>query len=132
MLIIRTEQIQHFIAATDAELIELIAGIIRRANEARVADYTDETLQAMVEIGVERARAHGFERAEDIAAFVAIMFEVAPNFDERPEIREILEDTSFAVEERFKQLWGRTSEETWQELENRYDARVWFPERNDQ
>ena len=132
MLIIRTEQIQHFIAETDAELVELIAGIIRRANEARVADYSDETLGRMVKTGIERARTHDFERAEDIAAFVAVMFEAAPNFDEKREIREILEDANFSVEERFKQLWGRTTDEMWTEIENGYDPRVWFPGQTNQ
>jgi hypothetical protein len=126
MLIIRKEQIQHFIAETDAELVGLIAGIMREANPERVAGYSDEALEAMVKIGVERARTHSFERAEDIAAFVAVMFEISPVFDENAEVKAILDDENFSVEERFKQLWGRTSDELWQELENKYDARVWF------
>jgi hypothetical protein len=132
MLIIRKEQIQHFIAETDAELVTLIAGIMREANPERVVDYSDETLETMVKTGIERARTHDFDRAEDIAAFVAVMFEIAPDFDENPEVKAILDDESFSVEERFKQLWGRTSDETWQELENKYDARVWFPGENNQ
>jgi hypothetical protein len=132
MLIIRKEQIQHFIAETDAELIRLIAEIVRDGNGERVVDYSDEALESMVKIGVERARTHDFERAEDIAAFVAVMFEIAPNFDQNAEIKAILEDTNFSVEERFRQLWGKTSEEMWKELENKYDARVWFPDQNNQ
>jgi hypothetical protein len=132
MLIIRKEQIQHFIAETDEQLVKLIAGIMREANSARVTDYSNETLEAMVKIGIERARTHDFERAEDIAAFVAVMFEISPNFDENSEVKAILEDESFPVEERFKQLWGRVSDETWRELENKYNARVWFPDENNQ
>lgn len=132
MLIIRKEQIQHFIAETDAELVELIAGIIRTSNQDRVADYGDETLAAMVRNGIERARTHDFERAEDIAAFVAVMFEISPAFDENREIKAILEDANFTVEERFKQLWGRTSDDVWNELESKYDARIWFPEPKNQ
>ncbi|HEY0429900.1 MAG TPA: hypothetical protein VGC76_19105 [Pyrinomonadaceae bacterium] len=127
MLIIRKEQIQYFIAETDAELIELIARAIRVGNGERVLEYSDETVERMVKIGIARARAHDFERAEDIAAFVAVMFEIAPNFDENAEVKAILDDTNFSVEERFKQLWGRTSDKLWVELENEYDARIWFP-----
>lgn len=54
MLIIREEQIQHFIAKDDSELVKLIAEIIRTANNERVADYSDETLESMVQIGIER------------------------------------------------------------------------------
>ena len=125
MLVIRNEQIQHFIAATDAELIKLIAEIIREGTVARVGGHADETLEKMVETGIERARSHGLTNAEDIAAFVGIMFEIAPNFDENEEIKAILADGNFAGEEKFNQLFGRTSEELWQKLEQKYDARAW-------
>ena len=129
MLIIRAEQIQHFIAKDDSELVKLIAQIIRTANDERVADYADETLESMVQVGIERARTHNFDRAEDIAAFVGVMFEISPTFDEKEEIKVILDDTNFPIQERFEQLWGRIPEETWKELEDKYDAKVWFPDK---
>lgn len=132
MLIIRKEQIQHFIAGTDEELVKLIAGITRTGNAERVADYSDETLEPMIKAGIERARTHDFERAEDIAAFVAVTFEISPTFDENSEIKAILDDANFTVEERFKQLWGRVSDDVWKEVENKYDARNWFPGENNQ
>lgn len=132
MLIIRKEQIQHFIAETDEELVKLIASIMRAGNAERVVDYSDETLEPMVKTGIERARSHDFELAEDIAAFVAVMFEISPTFDENSEIKAILEDTNFTVEERFKQLWGRIPDDVWKEVENKYDARNWFPGENNQ
>lgn len=131
MLIIRTEQIQHFIAETDEELVKLIASIIRTGNAERVAEYTDETLETMVKTGIARARTHDFERAEDIAAFVAVMFEISPTFDENSEIKALLDDTNFTVEERFKQIWGRTTDDVWKEVESKYDARNWFPDKTE-
>ena len=125
MLVIRNEQIQHFIAPTDGELVRLIAAIIREGTAGRVDGHTDETLEKMVKTGIERARSRGFTNAEDIAAFVGIMFEIAPNFDEDEEIKAILADENFAGEEKFNQLFGRTSEELWQKLEEKYDARAW-------
>ena len=129
MLTIRTEQIQQFIVKDDAELVKLIAEIIRTANPERVADYADETLRSMVHIGIERARTHDFDRAEDIAAFVGVMFEISPTFDENEEIKTILDNADFPVEERFEQLWEVTSDKTWKELEDKYDAKVWFPDK---
>jgi hypothetical protein len=126
MLVIRKDQIQHFIAANDEELIKLIAEAVRAGTAARVNEHDDETLQAMVKRGVGRARTRKFDRAEDIAAFVGIMFEIAPNFDENDEVKAILGDENFPPEERFKQLFGKTSDELWQKLEEKYDARVWF------
>jgi len=129
MLTIRAEQIQHFIAKDDSELVKLIVEIIRTANPERVADYADETLRSMIQIGVERARTHDFDRAEDIAAFVGVMFEISPTFDENEEIKTILDNADFPVEERFEQLWEVTPDKTWKELEDKYDAKVWFPDK---
>lgn len=129
MLIIREKQIQHFIAKDDAELIELVGRTIRQANAERVSDYDDEKLREMVKIGVERARSRDFELAEDIAAFVMIMFEVAPNFDEQEEIGAVLADGQFKPSERLAQIWERTSDEAWEKAEQSYKADVWFPAR---
>ena len=129
MLTIRAEQIQHFIVKDDSELVKLIAEIIRTANPERVADYADETIRSMVQIGVERARTHNFDRAEDIAAFVGVMFEISPTFDENEEIKTILDNADFLVEERFEQIWEVTPDKTWKELEDKYDAKVWFPDK---
>jgi hypothetical protein len=129
MLTIRAEQIQHFIVKDDSELVKLIAEIIRTANPERVADYADETIRSMVQIGVERARTHNLDRAEDIAAFVGVMFEISPTFDENEEIKTILDNADFLVEERFEQIWEVTPDKTWKELEDKYDAKVWFPDK---
>lgn len=57
------------------------------------------------------------------------MFETSPTFDEKEEIKVILDDTNSSVEERFEQLWEVIPDETWKELENKYDAEVWFPDK---
>ena len=127
MLIIREEQIQTFIAADDKQLIERISQIIRDLNGARVKGYGDDKLAGMVKIGIERARTHELTKAQDIAAYVSVMFEVAPKFDEQAEIKLVLEDTNFPPEERFYQLFERVSEEGWLEAETLYENAFWFP-----
>src|SRR5690349_4462090 len=96
MLVIRDEQIQHFIAADDPALIRLIRRIVREVNPDRVAEYSDQLLDSMVKIGVERAKSHELTKAEDIAAFVAVMFDVAPNFDKQKDIQFCLNDANFS------------------------------------
>jgi hypothetical protein len=130
MLVIREEQIQFFIATNEAELVKVIAESVRQANAERVADYDDKALEEMVKIGIERARWHELKRAEDIAAFVAVMFEIAPNFDEQEEIKVVLEDTNQPPSDRFYQIWDRTSDEAWQKAERDYNLNVWFPVQN--
>ncbi len=127
MLIIREEQIQHFIAADEDQLVRLIGQIVCEANAERTTDYEDKTLAEMVKIGIERAKHHDLQNAEDISAFVAVMFEIAPNFDEQEQIKAVLADTNFQPAERFFQLFERVSDEDWKIAENLYNADIWFP-----
>lgn len=126
MLVIRREQLDAFIAANDNELVGLVAAAVKTANALRTSNYGPELLRGMITTGIERARSHGLAKPEDIAAFVAVMFEVAPNFDEQREIKAILDDANFPPSDRFYQLFERASDETWLDAEKRYDDLVWF------
>ncbi len=126
MFVLKTAQIQHFIAADENELVDVIAKSIRLANGTRVAGYDDKELGAMVKIGIGRARTHGLTRAESIAAFVAVMFEVAPRFDEQAEIAEVLNDERFTPEVRFSQLFERVQDGAWTDAQKKYEDSFWF------
>ncbi len=128
MLVIKKDQIEHFIAEDNTQLIRVITEIIREAFFDGVENYSDETLESMVKIGIERAKSHGFERAENIASFVALMFEISPNFDMVESIQAVLTNKSIPDESKFEQLVGLTAEEDWLEAEKSYDSTVWFPE----
>lgn len=127
MLIIREDQIQHFIAADEEQLVQVIIGAVREANPERVAGYDDKKLEKMVKIGIGRAKSHELKRGQDIAAFVAVMFEVAPKFDEQEEIKTVLNDSLFPPGERFYQIFERVSDEAWLEAEKLYEDTYWFP-----
>ena len=60
------------------------------------------------------------------------MFEIAPNFDEQPEINKCLRDESVRAEERLDMLFRRVSDEAWVEAEEDYDHEAWFPELTDE
>ncbi|QQS39655.1 MAG: hypothetical protein IPM63_09725 [Acidobacteriota bacterium] len=128
MLVIKKAQIQAFIAEDDTGLIRVIREIIREAFHEGVADYSDEKLDGMVRIGIEKAKSREFERAEDIAAFVAIMFEISPNFDIQEHIDAFFKDETVPKDMRMEFLLGRVQNETWAEAENTYDAKAWFPD----
>jgi len=127
MLVIRKQQIQEFIAGNKNELADVVRAAIRKSNEQRVKMYDDKELDSMLKIGIGRAKSHGLTGAEDIAAYVAVMFEIAPRFDEQPEIREVLEDANFPVDLRFEQLFTRVPDAAWIEASKKYDDSFWFP-----
>jgi hypothetical protein len=126
MFVIKTAQLQQFIAANDNELAAVVADALSIANGTRVSEYDREQLLRMAKIGIARARSHGLSRAEDIAAFAAVMVEVAPRFDEQPEISGILSDETFSPEARFYQLFERVTPESWVDAQKKYDDTFWF------
>lgn len=128
MLIIRKDQIQSFIADSDEELNSEVAKAVRYAVGDRVAPYDDAELEKMVVIGIDRARANKLTAPEDIAAFVAIMFEVAPRFDEQQEVRAALDNNAFTMGERLARLFDMTTDAPWIDAERRYDDSFWFPD----
>lgn len=126
MFVIKTAQLQQFIAADDTELANVVADAMVAANGTRIAEYDRDRLVKMAEIGIERARSRGLSRAEDIAAFVAVMVEVAPRFDEQPEINAVLSDETFAPEVRFVQLFDRVEPASWIDAQKKYDDSFWL------
>jgi hypothetical protein len=80
----------------------------------------------MVRNGIKRAESHLFKTAEDITAFVSIMFEIAPNFDEQPAIKSILDDSKFPPADRLERLWSPlVTDEDWEQAANNYNENSW-------
>jgi hypothetical protein len=128
MLVIKKAQIEKFIAEDDTQLVRVLRDIVREAYSEGVAEYSDDTIDGMVKIGIERARSRGFEHTPDIAAFVAIMFEISPDFDQQEHIDAFLKDESMPKEMRMEQMLGRIPDQSWAEAEQLYDPKRWFPD----
>lgn len=128
MLVIKQKQIDLFIAEDDTQLNRVISDIIREAFTEGLENYSDETVKSMAKIGIKRAKSHGFQRPADIAAFVAVMLEISPNFDTNEQVKFVLEDENIPTEQKFQYLFGRIPDEIWAEMESNYNAEIWFPE----
>ena len=131
MLVIRKEQMDAFGWQTEEEFVRFVMEHIREESPERVLGYADEYFEEMVRNGLARARSHGFREEEDLAAFVAIMFEIAPNFDEQPNIKKVLDDKTIPSDRRFEQLWGLTSNEDWEEAKRNSREEAWFPSKEE-
>lgn len=126
MLVIRRSQLEEFIAPDDTMLVSVVRRAVQAANGSRVQVYEDQQLDSMVKIGIDRARARGLEFAEDIAAFVAIMFEVAPRFDEQPDINAVLSGEALPPNLNLETLFARAGEPYWIDAEKKYEDSFWF------
>lgn len=98
-----------------------------KSEDPEISDeYTDDELRNMVRIGIKKAEGYGFTLSEDQSAFVAIMFEVAPNFDTQPEIRSVLEESDLTPSARLEKLWSpAVPDEAWEKASEEYDESVW-------
>ena len=88
-------------------------------------EVPDDALLEMIRNGIERARGHGLTWETSMGDFVSLMFSVAPNFDEHPLIRRVLEDGRMPVDERVDVLFEIISEETWARAIEDYDPAAW-------
>jgi hypothetical protein len=119
MLRIGKQQLEEIDRAVDESYTRDLARYLREEHADAVRDLPDAELLRRVKIGIDRAEAHGMTWDSAISAFVAIMFEVSPTFDEIPAIAAVLADERVPADTRIDQLWDRTSDEDWDEAERR-------------
>ena len=114
-LVVREAQRQALAASTRARFVSDTAEWLRAKHGPAVADLDTATLVARVDAAVRRASRYGLSRRLDVRNFVTLAFLVAPDFDQRPVIREILMDAHLENERRIDALLGRVSASEWQE-----------------
>lgn len=128
MLVIRQEQINQMIMGDEEEFVAFLVRQVKEEHPEIEEERDEEALRAMVRGGIRRAESHRFVNADDIAAFVAVMFEIAPNFDEQKEIRAVLDDHKTPANQRLEKLWSPVvPDEAWDEARDNYDEDAWFP-----
>ena len=129
MLIVRQEQFEKIIKHSEEDFVNYLFGYVKSNHSETVEKRNDATLRKMIRGGIKRAERHQIELVEDTRNFIGIMFEVAPNFDEQPEIKAVLDDASLTPEKRLEKLESPAiSEEVWNEARNNYNEKAWFSE----
>lgn len=128
MLKIRKEQFDQYLQSNEQQFIQTILDFVRQDNPELIEGLPEHVLSEMVANGIERARSHGFRSDEDLMAFVAVMFEISPNFDEQPQIYQALHNPALPLDQRFDAIFDGVPAEAWQEAELNIDADAWFPE----
>jgi len=126
VLVIRQEQIDTFIKGSDEEFVEFLVNHVKEEHPDLESEYDEAVLREMVKGGIKRAESHNLKTAGDLTAFVSIMFEIAPNFDEQSQIKAVLDDEKFPPEDRIERLWSPlVTDEAWEEAENNYNENAW-------
>jgi hypothetical protein len=99
--------------APDVELVEMVFDHVCEHHPEAVAELKDEEILRRAGIAVARAKRYGFQKESSVAAFAALMFLVAPNFDEQPSIREALKVPGLHADACMERLLGNTKEADW-------------------
>jgi hypothetical protein len=130
MLVVRNEQFEKIIKHSEEDFVNYLFGYVRNNHREAAQKRDDAALRKMIRGGIKRAASHHFELVEDTQNFIAKMFEVAPNFDEQPVIKAVLDDETLTPEKRLEKLKSpAVAPEIWEEARNHYDEKAWFPER---
>ena len=126
MLVIRNEQKDTLIKGTDGEWVDFLVSQVKTEDPELQNEYSDDDLRLMVKSGIRRSEGYGITGAKDQSAFVSIMFNVAPNFDDQPEIRAVLDNERFPAPQRMENLWSPAVPDTvWDKAKEARDERAW-------
>ncbi len=132
MFKIRQEQIEAMLMHNEEKFIDFVVKHVKQECPDDVRGIDQVSLREMVTNGLTRARSYDLEKPQDLTAFVAIMFDISPNFDEQPNIQQALRDQSIPIEQRFNAMIEQVSDKAWEEAEKNKNYNVWFPELKNQ
>jgi hypothetical protein len=112
--------------SVEQRFVERTVQHIKEAQTLDAEGIDDASLKEMVKYGIDRARAHNLTWESSITGFVYLMFTVAPDFDERPAFRKILDDLPVEDENRrMEALFERIGEVEWEEARLQGDRGAW-------
>ena len=122
---LRQDQWGAFQKAASENFVERLVTHFRTLSGEKLADIDDSELRLMIANGVARAHGHGLTWESAIAAYVQLMFQVAPNFDEHPAFLRVLDDRSLDENGRMQAIFKRVSREEWKEAQDLHDDDAW-------
>lgn len=125
MPVLRKQHKEAFARAGEDGFVQRTVAHLREHHPDAVSGLDDKELERRVRIGLARGRAHGLEQQNHLTQFVALMFEIAPNFDRHPAVAPILADQAQPAEQRMEKLRTGVAARQWMEARNAADPGVW-------
>lgn len=125
LLHLSDEQLLRCRHAIEDDLVKLIYWHLRSYHSKVVQFISKETLHERIAHGLKRARAYDLATISDLAGFVALMFELSPNFDEHPSFAKIFLDADVSPENKMRKLSQVINDREWQEASRLHGKDVW-------
>ena|SRR5215203_6073186 len=117
-MIIRKDQIDELRAAQEPEFAHELVRHLRTFHAPAVAERSDTTLYRLVRVKIREAHEYDLERSEDVAAFVALCFQISLNFHRQPAINAILLDPATPPERKIDRLNTEIIDSEWDEAQS--------------
>ena len=124
-MIVRQKQLEDLQPLAEKDFIKRLIDHLQAEYPYEIAQYPQPELRKMVRNGISRARRYGISVESSLAAFVDLMFTVAPNFDEQPQINAVLKGPSAPPDTRVELLGEATLPQDWEQTDNLYDEAAW-------
>ena len=135
-LTVRREQMDVMQAVAEANFERQLARHLRESyadsivklpdgGEFPVSDLLEDTLGNLIRAGISKARLYEMTLQSSISSFVALMFAVAPNFDESRLCGVLLGDEEKAPDARIEDVLTVLTEKNWESVRNDYDPTAW-------
>jgi len=125
-VVIRREQYAAFTAQAEHNFEQAVLRMLRDSHATCVAEYPDDRLLLLVRAAIARARRIGLTIQSSIGLYIALMFEIAPNFDESAAIRRILLDPTSTPDLQIGYLAALVSSDDWRAAELAADRAFWY------
>jgi hypothetical protein len=93
--------------------------------DTTIGELSDEELDELINIGIKRARKFSISYESPTAAFVAMMFYLAPNFSEHETAEPHLKDENVEPNARMDNLLDKLTKEDWERIKRAYDVNAW-------
>lgn len=129
MLVIEAVAEENFVRRIADHLLEQYPKAMVRLPDDKnstVEELDEETLHSLVRTGIARARSYQLSFESSIAAFTAVMFEVAPNFDTHRLSQVLLNDDEVEPNDRLDELLNVLTEKNWESIREDYDPQAWI------
>ena len=125
LLSLSESQLLECAEAIERDLVKIVYWHLRGSHPKSVQFLNTETLQSRIAMALERARQYNLISVSDMVGFVSLMFEIAPNFYEHPEVRQALEDPAAPPLAKMQYLSSQVSESVRQEVVLNFDRNFW-------
>jgi Domain of unknown function (DUF4123) len=125
LLQLRDPQLRLCGEAIDRDLVKVIYWHLRNHHSRSVQFLDKAVLENRIQFAIAKARRYSLGTVSDLAGFTALMFELAPNFDEHPSFRSVLLDPSVPPEAKLRRLSQTITDKEWKEAMGLYDRSFW-------